>query len=214
MGCVFVRFHELDGVGGHDGQAQARGQRSSKPHMRLVGGTPDALELEVKRVGKATGPVRCELSGKLRASGQQGLTDIALRCSRKGNEPIGRPQPLASNFAALAPGIFQPGPRKQLTQAQITGLTGNDQKQAMGLVAVRLIRNPDIGTEDGLNPRGPRSLVELDPAEHVTQIRDRHRWLPISLRGGNQRVNTHDRINDRVLGMNTQVQEVGIGHRS
>ena len=84
----------------------------------------------------------------------------------------------------------------------------------MGLVTVRLIRNPDIGAKDGLNPRCPSSLVELDPAEHVTQIGDRHRRLTISLRSGNQRVNTHDRINDRVLGMHTQVQEVRVVHRS
>ena len=84
----------------------------------------------------------------------------------------------------------------------------------MGLVPVRLIRNPDIRTEDGLNPCAPCGLVELDPAEHVTQIGDRHRRLTISHRGGNQRVNTHDRINDRVLGMNTQVEEGGFGHRS
>ena len=213
MGRVFIRLDELDGVGGHDRQAEARAKGGGKSHMRLVGGAPNALKLKVKRVGKATGPVQCELGGKLGVSRQQGLTNFALRRPRKGDEPIGRLQPIASDFAPFAPGILQPGSRKQVTQTQIARLIGGDQKQTMGLVAVRLVGNPDIGAENRLNPCGPRSLVELDPAEGVTQIGDRHRRLPVRLCGGNQRVNTHDRINDRVLGMDTQVQKVRISHR-
>ena len=213
MGRVFVRLHELDGVGGNDGQAEARAKGGGQSHMRLVGGAPDALKLEVKRVGKTTGPVQCELGGKLGTPRQQGLTNVALRGPRKGDKPLSRLQPLAPDFAPFAPGILQPGPRKQFTQAQIPGLIASDQKQSMGLVAVHLVRNPDISAENGMNPGSPRSLVELDPAEDVTQIGNRHRWLPIRLCGGNQRVNTHNRINDRVLGMDTQVQKVRISHR-
>ena len=57
MGRIFIRLHELDGVGGHDRQAKTRGEGSSKSHMRLVGRAPDALKLKVKRAGEATGPV-------------------------------------------------------------------------------------------------------------------------------------------------------------
>ena len=79
----------------------------------------------------------------------------------------------------------------------------------MRRVALGFVRHPHVAADDGLDAPCARGLVELDHAEDVAQVRERERGHAIGGRRRDRFVETHHAVDDRILAMQTQVDEAG-----
>ncbi len=82
-----------------------------------------------------------------------------------------------------------------------------EQQQTKGLVAVSSVLEPDVAADDGLDALSPRLLVELDHAEHVGKIGERKRGHAVLRCRLDCLIEAHDAIHDRVLTVQSQVDE-------
>ena len=67
------------------------------------------------------------------------------------------------------------GARQPVGELQVAGARLREQQRAERLVALGLVREPDVAAEDRLDAARARRLVELDEAERVGEIGDRQR---------------------------------------
>jgi len=199
------------------GRDYGKGALAREPKRRLDVvlrlGRPGALQLEVVAAGKQACPFGGDLPGATRVLEQRGA-DLARDRARQRDQafgPLG--EPALPHLGAAAVLVLQPGARQQLGQPEIPGARLHQQKQAVRLVALGLVGDPDVAADDRLHARGARRLVELDHAEHVGEVGDRQRRHAVRGRALDRVVDAHDPVGDRELAVEPKVDEGGIRHR-
>ena len=91
------------------------------------------------------------------------------------------------------------GARQQLAQRAITGGVFAQQQQAMGLVAIVGISDPNIAAENRLDPQTTRGAVEFDRAEQIVKISQRQGRHVVCLGARQHLVQPHDTIDHGIL---------------
>ncbi len=102
--------------------------------------------------------------------------------------------------------------RQPVGEPQVAGARLREQQRAERLVALGVVRQPDVAAEDRLDAARARRLVELDEAEGVGEIGDRERGHGVRRRRRDAVVDAHRAVDDRELAVQAQVDEVGRGH--
>ena len=112
--------------------------------------------------------------------------------------------------AAMLVGAIRAG--QPFGEPQVAGARLREQQRAERLVALGLVRQPDVAAEDRLDAARARRVVELDEAERVGEIGDRERRHAVGDGRGDAVVDAHGAVDDRELAVQAQVDEAGRGH--
>ena len=145
---------------------------------------------------------------------QESGSDVPLHCTGERDEALGAfAEPCLAQLGAAPVLVLEPGAREELGQPEIARARLREQQQPVRLVALGLVRDPDIAADDGLHARRARGLVELDHAEDVGEVGDRQGRHAV--RGGPRDgfVDAHDPVGDGELAVEPKVDEGGIRHR-
>ena len=82
----------------------------------------------------------------------------------------------------------------------------------MGAVAIGVVGQPHVATDDRLHAPATRSLIEADRPEHVGTVGQRDRALSIGSGPADGIIDANDAVDDRKLGVQTQVDELRSAH--
>ena len=103
--------------------------------------------------------------------------------------------------------VLHVGAREQAAHLTVTFTVLADQQHATGFVALELVLHPGIDPNDGLDPLVACALVELHHAEQVDQIGNAQGGHAVSVRAGNRLIDLDDAVGDRILGMQSKMDE-------
>ncbi len=204
---------ELHRVRRHDRQRELRGEANRRGDERVVIGVPGALHLEIAAAGKGSRPPLSRLARACRISLKERRPDFAAARARERDEALGPfVEPLVPHFRPAAILIRAVRARQPFGELQISGARLREQQRAKGLVALGVVRQPDVAAEDRLDPVRARRLVELDEAERVREIGDRERRHRVGRRGRDRVGDAQRPVGDRKFAVQTQMDESGSGH--
>ena len=174
------------------GSESSRREPHGCGHQRVVVGATRALHFEVVAPRKEARP---RARGLRRAAGvalQERAADLAVARARKRDQPVGAfLQPVALQFRAAAMLIGPVRPRQPFGEPQVSGARLREQQRAERLVALGLVRQPDVAPDDGLDACGARRAIELDETECIGEIGDRERGHFVGARSGDAVVDAH-----------------------
>eukprot|EP01022_Parablepharisma_sp_SALTPOND_P029433 TRINITY_DN734_c3_g1_i1.p2 TRINITY_DN734_c3_g1~~TRINITY_DN734_c3_g1_i1.p2 ORF type:complete len:1458 (-),score=543.13 TRINITY_DN734_c3_g1_i1:22429-26802(-) len=219
VGDEFLGALELDRMGGHAGQAQPASQGHALAHLHVHVGLAGALQFEIEGAGEYLGPAAGAGLGLGQVAIVDGLADITQRRARQRDQAIAaflvtqRVQPFHAHFGAPLVLVAQPGLRQHFTQLQVAVTALDQDQQAVGLVAVGVVGDPQVAAGDGLDALATRFLVETYHAEQVGQVGDRDGGLSILGGGLDDVVDTHQAVHDGVLRVHTEVYKLRCSHR-
>src|SRR2546423_9785035 len=189
-----------------------------EPYRRLdvaLGlGRAGTLQLQIDPPGKEPRPLHCEPFRRLPMILQESSSDVALHRTGEGDQALGAfADPGLAQLGAAPVLVLEPGAGQELGQPEIARARLREQQQPVRLVALGLVRDPDVAADDGLHARRARGLVELDHAEDVGEVGDRQGRHAV--RGGPRDgfVDAHDPVGDGELAVEPKVDEGGIRHR-
>ena len=212
----FLAVQELHRMRRHHRQSQLRRQRDRLPQFRfrLTG----ALHLDVEMPGEKRRPAPRATFGGGQIAVAERHADVAELRARQCDQAARRAlplqvfQPFGADFGAPAMLVGQPCLGQQFAQLQVAGTIFHQQQQARRLVTVFVVADPGIAADDRLDALAARRLVELDHAEQVGQVGDGQRRLAVGGGGAHRIVDAHQSIDDRIFGMQAQVNELRGSH--
>ena len=147
-----VAPQELHRMRGDDRQRELGREPHGRGHQRVVVGATRALHFEVVAPRKETRP---RARGLRRAAGvalQERAADLAVARARKRDQPVGAfLQPVALQFRAAAMLIGPVRARQPFGEPQVSGARLREQQRAERLIALGLVRQPDVAPDDGLD---------------------------------------------------------------
>ena len=187
MGLVVVGPQELDRVGGHHRQTEPRGQRHGGHDVALVVSPSGTLDFEVEAVREGTGQLQGQLGRARIIAREQHLPHRAGMGAREDDQPLMQLlKPFPFHGGLVPHHVTRPGTRQQLAEVQIT-LLALDQQQQTGQAGLQRRRTGSglspqalhhhVSTQQGLDARAARRLVELDGTEQVVEIGQRQGGL-------------------------------------
>ena len=209
---VFVE--ELDRMRRDGRQPQPRREREQggfdRRRFRMAG----ALELEIEPPGEQRLPVARERVRTVRVAGDERLADVAGAAARQRDQPAGAvlAEPFAIELGAPAVLVLAEGARQPAAQPQIALAVLREQEDAEGLVAIVRIGEPAVASDDGLHALAAGGRVELHGAEEIREIGDREGGHAVGAGACDGIVDTDGAVDDRVLAVESQMDEAGIGH--
>ncbi len=121
-------------------------------------------------------------------------------------------QPGEPHFGAVAMLVLEERPRQQRAQVEIAATVLHQQQQAVRVVALGVVGDPDIAAQDRLDPALARSLVEADRSKEVGAVGEGERSLPVRRSLGHRVVDAHDAVDDRELRVQTKMDELLTAH--
>ncbi len=138
------------------------------------------------------------------------MSRIAVARPRQRDQPFrALVEPLAPQLRAAAIRVASVGPRQPVDEAQVARSGLYEEQRAERLVALGIVREPDVAAEDRLDARAARRLVELDEAERIGEIGDRQRGHRVGHRRTDRLVDAHRAVGDRELAVQAQVDKGG-----
>ncbi len=204
---VFL-FEKAHVVGRHQRRAAALGQRHGRMQMLFVIDPIGALHFQVEAIGEYLAPFGKTRRRQRFVAIEQSVADLPFLGTGKRNQPFGRfldPLPLDDDqIVALA---FGPAARNQLGEIAISLGVHRQQRQAAERTILVAASQPDIGATDRFDSGALRRLVELHQRAHVAHVGHRHRGHSARRHRLDQRLDAHQAIDQRVLGMQTEMDE-------
>ncbi len=205
-----VAAQELHRMRGDNGQIELRGEAHRGRGQRIVIAFAGALHFKVVAVGKQLGPGR---RGFRRARGvalAEAVADVAATKAGECDQARGAfGEPFALDLRAAAMLVAAIGAGQPLGKLEIALARLAEQQQAIRHVALGVVRDPHVATDDRLDAGFARGRVELDQPEHVGEIGERQCRHAVGNRGTDRFVDAHHAIDDRVFAMQPEVNEAG-----
>ena len=141
------------------------------------------------------------------------MADVAVAGAGQRDQAVGAfVEPLPLHLGAAAIRIDAICASQPVGELEIASARLDQEQRAERLVALGLVRQPDVAPEDRLHPRAPRRLVELDETERVGEIGDCERGHGVGHCGADRVVDAHGAVDDREFAVQAQVDEGGGGH--
>ena len=187
-------------VGRHQRRAQLVGQGHGAVQLLLVVGTVGALDLQVETVREHRHPLTGQGFGFSGVVAEQGHADLALLGRRKHDHAfagLGHPLALDDDHAiALAIDIATGNQFGDVAVAD--GIHRQQAETAQRGIGI-LVRQPQVGAADRLDPRAHGGLVELDQGTHVVLVGHRHGGHIQAVQGLDQRLDPNQAVDQGVL---------------
>ena len=120
--------------------------------------------------------------------------------------------PVDARLVVVALEVAEAG---ELDQVRVAGVVGGEQREVGVALLVRLavVGDVDLAADDGLDAGVAGRLPELDGARHRAVVGEADR-RHLELGGPRDEVGNPARpVEDRVLGVDVEVDEFGLGHR-
>jgi hypothetical protein len=152
--------------------------------------------------------------GLLLLAGHDALVDLALEAGRERDDPLAVPAQQLLVDPRLVVEAFEVGLRGQLDEVAVAGLAGGEQHQVVaaplagGAVEAVALGDVRFDAEDRFDPRLARQVVELDGAEHVAMVGQRHSRHARRGRGADDLVEAVGAVQQAVLAVKVEVDEV------
>ncbi len=210
VGLIVLRAQEAHVVGGHHRDAEARRQVHAGLAAFVFQLAPGAGQLQVVTVAKQLHPVMGEALGLGPVASEQGMGDIALHPAGQGDEPVGgrdHPGPLHLGQPQVLALLVGSG--DQSGQIEVAGPILHQEGQAVGLVGVGVVAQPQVHPGDGLDPCPQGCLVETHQGEEIDLIGHGHGGHPGTGNRLDQGLDTQEPVDQGVFGVDTQMYEAG-----
>ena len=193
-----------------DGQIEFGGEANGGRGQRIVVGVARALHFEVVALGKKPGPGRRGLGRPLRVALAEASPTSPPRKPESAIRPLrafGEPFALHLRAAAILVAAIRAG--QPVGELEIAVARLAEQQQAIRGVALGVVRDPHVASDDRLDAGLARGSVELDHAEDVGQVGERQRRHPVGRRRGHRGVDAHHAVDDRIFAVQAQMNEAG-----
>ncbi|MNI03294.1 hypothetical protein D3C73_561940 [compost metagenome] len=202
---------------GHHRQAGFARQPHGRLRVGFVAVHAGALQFNVVAARKQVRPLARQRQCRHRVAGVQGLAHVAHAAARKRDQALLALQPFPADFRAALALVRQERLGQQFAQVQIALMVAHQQQQAERLGRIVVIAQPDITAGNGFDPRAACAFVELDQAEKVGQVGQRHGGLAQLGHALDQVGNAHNTVHHRELGVDAQMHKgdrvcYGFGH--
>ena len=206
----------VDVAGGDERQAGRLGELRElrvDPLLRIEAGV---LDLDVGRVTAEDLDEPVEIAGRvLRPVLLERLRDAARKAPGEDDEPLRVPLEQLPVDARLVVVALQVAERGELDQVRVALVRlGEDGQVGVALLLpVPVVGDVDLAADDRLDPLLARLALELDRAGHRAVVGERDGGHPEARGPLRERGNAARPVEDRVLGVDVQMDEVGFGHR-
>ncbi len=198
---------------GDDRQGQLARERDGSGDQRVVVGMTGTLHLEVIALRKPRRPFAGRARRGRGIALQQRVADVAVARAGKRDQAVGPfGEPFAPQLGMPAVLVGAVGARQPRAEFQVAVAGGRQKDGAKRTIALRVVRDPHVAADDGLQARAARRLVELDEAERVGQVGKSQRGHPVAHRRGHRVVDPDRAVDDRVFAVQPQVDEGRNGH--
>ena len=197
---------------------QASSQRQCSLGLHRITHITGALQLQVEPAVKRRGQPLRSKRGRFWLTGKQGGTDCTMPRAGKRNQPLCRStlalfEPLDSDLGAVAMWIFKISTRDQLAQIQIAGAVLHQHRHAGGVIAIKIVGDPQITADDRLDTAFARRQVKAHCTEHVGAVGKRKSALPVRRRLSDRIVDSNDAVDDRKFRMQAKMYKLRAAHR-
>ena len=217
-----VGLHELDRMRRNRRELHLRGKLKRSLDVRFNGqacragrhAAAQPLQLDVVAPGKELGPLVRERLREPHVVHEQRLSDVAVVRAGERDQSFGAcfGEPALEELRAAAIAVRAVSARQELAEPQVTGLALTQKEQPERLVAVGLVRDPDVTAGDRLYAARARGIVKLDQSKNVAEIGQCQRGHAIRDRGVDRLVQAHDAVYDRVFAVQSEVDERRLAH--
>ena len=187
-------------VGRHQWCAELVGQGHGAVQLFFVIGTVGALDFQVETIREHRHPFAREVFRFSRVATEHGQTDFALFRRRQHDQAFaGFSDPFAlDDHRAVALAVDE-ATGNQFGQVAIADrVHGQQADPAQGVVRV-LVRQPQVGTADRLDPGAHGGFVEFDQGTHVVLVGDRYGRHVHADQGLDQRFDPHQTVDQGIF---------------
>ena len=214
VGLEVFAAEELHRVGGYRRQAEPAGEAHRGVDVALLLRMSRALQLEVVRVREERRPRRGEPLRGGAVPGGERRPHVTRQRARERDQPLRAPvrEPGLPELRAPAVLVLEVGAAQEVGQTPVARAGADEEQQAVRLVALGFVRDPDVAADDRLEAGFPRALVEVDHAEHVGEVGERERAHAVGRRARDRVVDPHDPVDDRELAVQPKMDEGGLRH--
>ncbi len=213
MRLEVVATEEADVVRRDHGHAARRGELDRAAEIRALAGASEPLHLDVEALRQQRAPVVEDLGRARIAARRERATELAGLRTRKPDQTLERAdgKPLLEHDVAARDHPARGAAREQRAQALEAQAALAQQRQPCRLAVVGRLRNPDIRADQRLDAAVERGAIELHERRDVALIGDRTGRHPELVERVDERVDAHDAVDERVLGVDAQMDEAGHG---
>ena len=208
------RFEVVDVSGGDELEAAPLGELREAAEGGLLHVEPDVLQLDVRvvRAEDLRQPVELGLGVAVAALGER-PRDAAGEAAREGDHPRREALEQLPVDARLVVVALEVAERAELDQVRVAGVVGGEERQVRVALRERaaIVDDVHLAAEDRLDPLLGGGLVEVDRAGHRAVVGERHGGHLELGRLPRERRDPARPVEDRVLGVDVQVDERG-GH--
>ena len=177
-------------------------------HVGILVLAPGALQFQVEAIRIDLHPRREAAGRLLLPAGNQGVADIAVAAPGQGDHArvaLGQPGSLHLGDAQVL--AFQVGAGDQPGQAAVALHIRRQQGEQGRRLTVSLPHH-QVGAKDGLHAGADRRLVEFHQPVEIAQVGDRHRGHAQFGDTVDHGPDAHQAVDQRILGVQAQVDEV------
>ncbi len=203
---------------GDDRQPGLGAERERGARLRGVALVAGAVQFEEVAARERGGhPLGGELRG-LDLAGEQRRADVAVTAARQRDQALREVavpflEPLEPHLGAIAMLVLQVRPRQQVAEVQVARAVLDEDGQAERIVAVGVVRDPQVAADDRLHALLAGGGVETHGAEDVGAVRQGQRALPVARRLPDRLVDPNDAVDDGELGVEPEMDETRTAHR-
>jgi hypothetical protein len=210
VGVEVLRSQKGDIVGGHHRHALGNGKVHARLDAVRLPFPAGAGQLQVEALAEGAEP---GIQAGLRVrpvSAHQRPADIATDAARERDEPrTGFQHPVALHLRNALVLPLEVAPGDETGQVPVAGHVLHQQHEPVRLRGVGRVMHGDLGAGDGLDAGPERGLVEAHQTEQVGLVGDSNRWHAGGRGRLHQRLDPHQAIAQRILGMQVQMDEAG-----
>ncbi|MNM80078.1 hypothetical protein D3C81_920280 [compost metagenome] len=198
-GEVFL-LDEAHIVGRDQRRTDLLGQGHGAVQLFFIVGAIGALDFQIEPVGEYRHPLTRQRFGFVRIAAEHGLADFAFFGRRQHNQAsVGFSHPLTLDDDRSIALAVDEATRDQLGEVAIARGVHHQQADATQGVIRILVRQPQVGAADRLDPGAHGVFIEFDQRTHVVLIGDRYGRHVHADESLDQRFDPHQTVDQGVL---------------
>ncbi|MNX57997.1 hypothetical protein D3C86_888250 [compost metagenome] len=187
-------------VGRDQRRTDLLGQGHGAVQLFFIVGAIGALDFQIEPVGEYRHPLTRQRFGFVRIAAEHGLADFAFFGRRQHNQAsVGFSHPLTLDDDRSIALAVDEATRDQLGEVAIARGVHHQQADATQGVIRILVRQPQVGAADRLDPGAHGVFIEFDQGTHVVLIGDRYGRHVHADQGLDQRFDPHQTVDQGVF---------------